>query len=463
MTMKNKDILINNILKGFQDLRGRASVYCFTKDIIPELVYNIVNNFFNKYRNENVLIVVDKYENKKAIVDYLNKHNINKYNNYNINFISADYIKFKYHYCYKLIITVALNEEYITINHLFYGTKFMLSILTENKMNNDFIKNLRMILPNIEVDDYTKNIKFDTIYSPVEEHRIKVELSEEDKKLYDKYSEYITTSITIFGELNNIEKCKHGDKELNISSAEFRNNIAKQNGWKEDLDTNIEFYKQIDDIYNPNILYERACNFYNIAKQRRDLVTDNIIKLDSIINICNDNKNKKIVIVSKKGEFAAKITKYINEKLGNICGDYHDCIEDAIAIDNNGIPIKIKSGPRKGEYRIVKSQAQSTANERRFNNNDISILSIKQSSNVELKIACDIVIFTSSLCDNIIEFKTRFNNIKFNNSITETYRIYCDNTIEKEQFSREKLSNAIKIIENEDNLVYDENSGNIIL
>ena len=33
------------------------------------------------------------------------------------------------------------------------------------------------------------------------------------------------------------------------------------------------------------------------------------------------------------------VTKYINDKLGEICGDYHDKIEDKVLVDDNGIPV----------------------------------------------------------------------------------------------------------------------------
>ena len=37
-----------------------------------------------------------------------------------------------------------------------------------------------------------------------------------------------------------IEKCKQGDVALGISAADFRNSIARENGWSENLDTNVE-------------------------------------------------------------------------------------------------------------------------------------------------------------------------------------------------------------------------------
>ena len=319
-------------------------------------------------------------------------------------------------------------------------------------------------MPCIDTADLDIAIRHDNIYSPVEEHRYGVELSDDDRELYNKYTDYITTCISIFGELSNIEKCKKGDDKLGISAADFRNTIAYENGWREDLDTNIPFMKQIDDIYNPNILFERACTFYTITKQRRDLVCDNDAKLEVIKNICLDNKDKKILIISKRGEYAAKITKYLNENSDIKCGDYHDCIEDAIAIDDMGIPILVKSGVNKGKPRVIGAQAQSSLNERRFNAGYINALSIKSASNIKLKIACDIVILTSSLCDNIIEVKSRFTDIVFNSVPTKTFRVYCNSTIENDKLNKEKENTLFTIInETENNVLYDENSGDIIL
>ena len=119
-----------------------------------------------------------------------------------------------------------------------------------------------------------------------------------------------------------------------------------------------------------------------------------------------------------------KVAWDLNENSDIKCGDYHDCIEDAIAIDDMGIPILVKSGVNKGKPRVVGAQAQSSLNERRFNAGYINALSIKSASNIKLKIACDIVILTSSLCDNIIEVKSRFTDIVFNSVPTKTFRVY---------------------------------------
>ena len=462
--MKNKDKLINQVIDSFQRLKGKASVYCFSKDVIPELLYHIITRLTQKHKDASIFIVVDCYNTRKSILDYLKENNINEDVSYNIKCLSVDYIREQYNYSYDLIITVGVNDNFSILNKLCRESKFTLSILTKNIMDNNFINNIRNILPCIDTADLDIAIRHDNIYSPVEEHRYGVELSDDDRELYNKYTDYITTCISIFGELSNIEKCKKGDDKLGISAADFRNTIAYENGWREDLDTNIPFMKQIDDIYNPNILFERACTFYTITKQRRDLVCDNDAKLEVIKNICLDNKDKKILIISKRGEYAAKITKYLNENSDIKCGDYHDCIEDAIAIDDMGIPILVKSGVNKGKPRVVGAQAQSSLNERRFNAGYINALSIKSASNIKLKIACDIVILTSSLCDNIIEVKSRFTDIVFNSVPTKTFRVYCNSTIENDKLNKEKENTLFTIInETENNVLYDENSGDIIL
>lgn len=463
MIMKAKEKVIEQIINGFQNHKGKASVYCFSKSIIPEIIYNIVTRFHAKNKDYGIFIAVDKYETRSNIYKYLKEKELDLNNDYNIKILSVDYIKLKYQYSFNLVITVGLNQEFDIIKHLYITAKFMLCILTKNIMDNNFINSVRNILPTIANVDLDTALRKDNIYSPVEEHRYGVELNNEDKELYNKYNEYIDSSIKILGSLDNIEKCKYGDVKLNISNTEFRYNLAIENGWRSDLDTSIPYMRQIDDNYNPNVLYERACNFYNIAKQRRDLVTDNIAKLEIIKNICENNKDKQILIISKRGEFAAEITKYINKHLGNICGDYHDCIDDAIAIDNSGCPILIKSGENKGKPKIIRSQAQSTLNEQRFNNGSINVLSIKNSSNTKLKIACDLVILTTPLMDNIIDIKTRFANIKFNGEITNVYKIYCINTIEYDTMAKENILPMIKVMDETENFVeYDENNNTVI-
>lgn len=450
------------MLQGFQANKGVASLYCFDYKIIPELVYNVIIPFAKKHKGQ-ILIVVDSYNTRSSINKYLNDNNVNESTGYDIKILSKDYINLKYKYEYKLIICVGVNDDISVIHHMRVFSTFTLCILTKNIMNNYFINEVRRLLPDINVPELSNLSKDNRINSPVEEHRIGVDMSDKDSELYNKCTEFINSSIAIFGDLSNIEKCKKGDIKSNISAAEFRNNLAHENGWREDLNTSIEFIRQIDEIYNPNMLFERACTFYNITKQRRDLVCDNNAKLPEIYRLCSENKDKKILIISKRGEFAAKITKYLNEN-DIPCRDYHDCIDDSFMYDANGDIILYKSGAKKGEPKLFGWQAQSSQNELLFNESNINVLSIKNASNTKLIIACDMVIITSPICDNIIDIKKRFTGIEFNNIPNKVYKLYCNNTIENIKLTKEKENPIIKIINDTENFVgYDENSGDIIL
>lgn len=458
----NKNKIIQEVLKGFQNNKGKGVIYCFDYKIIPELVYNVIVPFAKKHTGQ-ILIVVDSYNTRASINKYLTDNNVTESTGYNIKILSKDYINLKYKYEYKLVLCIGVNDDTFIIHHLRVFSTFMLCILTKNIMNNAFITYVRKLLPDINIDGLSDVGKEDRIYSPVEEHRIGVELSDKDFDAYNKYTEYINTSVSIFGDLSNIEKCKKGDIKLGISSAEFRDTLARENGWSENLDTSVEYIRQIDDIYNPNNLFERACNFYNITKQRRDLVCDNNSKLAEIYRICSENKDKKILIISKRGEFAAKITKYLNDN-EILCGDYHDCIDDSYMYDINGNIIVYKTGAKKGEPKLFGWQAQSSQNELLFNNGNINVLSIKNASNTKLLIACDIVIITSPLCDNIIDIKKRFASIEFNGLPNKVYKLFCNGTIENIKLSKEKENNIIKVINETENFIgYDENSGDIIL
>lgn len=462
MTLKsNLSKFIKEVLDGFLSNKGKGSVYCVNNEY-AKVVKEVIEKFREKSPENPIFIVVDTYTTRQAIVKALKT---NKDINMDIiKVISADYVNEKYRYAYRLIVTVGI-DDFDKLKFLNTHATFMISLLTKSITNTTLISNIRSILPDIKTTVSAVAVRADHIYSPVEEVHQSVKLSIDDQEGYQKYTDYITNCTAIFGTLDNIQKCKFGDSKLNISGSEFRNMVARENGWNEELDTTVEFQKQIDDTYNPNVLLERAMNFYNMAHQRRNLLTDNLCKLDEILSICQEHKGERIMIVSMRAEFARTITNHINENSDIICRDYHDCIPDAIAMDMYGEVIPIKSGKDKGKPKILKAQSLSTLNLSDFNNSVCNVLSIKNASDTKLKTAIDVVIFTSPFCNDIIDFKTRFTGIEFTSKPNKVYKIYCSNTIESSHLSKQKESPLITIInKNDDDIVnYNENSGDIIL
>lgn len=449
---------INKVLTNFQTFKGKAKVYCFKPNKYEELVYNVVKQFANKNKDSQILIVVDNYNTRIKIKEYINS--IDDID-YNIKILSSDYINEKYKYNYKLAITVNINSNYKVINKLCNECTFILCIFNEITKN-DFNNNVDNRINKIVVDIPANTAVNDCFSLPVEEEHIPIELSDADKELYTKYTNYINESMTIFGNLDNITKCRNGDIEHNISASQFRYMLAKENGWDEKLDMSIGFNAMIDEVYNPNVLLEKANNIYNISNLRRNLISDNLNKLDVILDIVKNNIGKKILIISKRGEFATIIANTLNEN--NIsCGEYHNDIPSRYIKNGSGEYITYKSGANKGKLKLFGAKAISSLFMNTFNEGDISILSIKESSSSELKIAVDLIIQTTPLYIDSIDIIRRFNNIEFNN-IVKVFKLFCTNTIEHTKITKQKNYPNVKIIANDKEIVsYDENNGDIIL
>lgn len=461
--MTNEQKLIAQFVEGFRVNKGKASCYAF-HPLKPEgIVTMFVYLHRQKRTDTSIFIVTRDYNERIRIKEALEKCElIDK-----VTILTKTYIRKDYNYNYTFTIVIGCNDDYGLLMHLSNQSKFTFNILTEyNKSGifNDWIsKNLPVIKTNINTNDIIK----DRYKLPVEERHISVLLSDEDNELCNKYDEYIKSSMSIFGSFDNADKCRTGDIQLNISAGQFRYNLAIENGWSETLDTTIEFNKRIDDVYNPNSLFERASTLYNIIRERSNLITDNNAKLAIIVDIIKQNPNKKILIVSKRGEYANTVANYINENTEFVCGEYHDCIPEQYLKDENGEYIVYKSGENKGKRKVFKSRALSTMALNAFNSTDnsqsINLLSIKNSSDTELKTAIDIVIFTSSICLTSVEFIQRYNNIEFINNPIPVYVIYCDNTIENKTLLNRLQYNNVTLIEEEKNIKIDEQSGEIYL
>lgn len=303
--------------------------------------------------------------------------------------------------------------------------------------------------------------------TPVEEMQIGVEIpaNSEDFKLYNYYTEYITTSINIFGSFEIMQQCRTGNAKLNISANQLCAKIASENGWNENLDMSIEFNIELDKLYNPMSLKDRAINTYEIIRNRGQLLSDYNGKLDKILEIVNANRDKKILIINKRGDFANVVTDYINCDANDvICGNYHDKLDNIPAVDVNGLPLYYKSGANKGERRMMGAAAQQTLNKHLFNIDKLSVLSTGQSPNKNLDVNVDIVIITSPQCESIKTYIYKLVSLRFPNNLITLYSIYCKNTIEQRLLERKETAINHRIINNSEiNIVSGENSDFIIV
>ena len=262
--MKNNVLkFINLVLNGFQEKRGKASLYCFTNNIIPQIAVETVKAFRNKHADEKVLIIAPM-EYRKNI--QLELHAANIY--VGVTIMTENFIISKYAYKYPLTILIGVNDNLPIIQKLTRESKFTLCILTKNIMDKVFIGGVRNILPDINTHGLENSIAEDRINSPVEERRVAVQLpDDETSKLYEDYSKYITDTITILKDIETITNCKRGDFKNNKSAIECCTDVAKANGWDTKLDITNPIMKEIDELYNPINIASRAEYFFNISKE----------------------------------------------------------------------------------------------------------------------------------------------------------------------------------------------------
>lgn len=461
--MTNEQKFVQEVIQKFLEQKGKGSCYAFSPVKPEQIVITFIKLHREKRTDTKILIVCRDYEERCKFVSWLNKFNLSE----NVTILTQPYVKLNYTYNYDFSFLIGYNEDRHFIEHIYKTSRWCLNILTKLNDNKSFIKYLNEHLPIIRPNVNIEEIKKDRFKLPVEEIRVPIQISDDDLEQITKYDDYIKTSMAIFGSFENADKCRVGDNILNISAGQFRYDLARENGWNERLDTSIEFNKKIDEVYNPNSLLERANILYNIIRERLNMLTDNNNKLPAIVDIINKHLFKKILIVSKRGEFANTIANYINENTEFICGEYHDCIPEQYIKDDDGNYIVYKSGENKGKRKLFKSKALSTMCLNRFNSSDnsleINLLSMKNSSDSELKTAIDVIIFTSSVCLSPNEFIERYNNIDFKTEPIITYVLYCSNTIEERKLGERHITNNVSVIENEKNVQIDEESGAVYL
>ena len=426
------------------------------------MILGVLQKLYSKTPNIVCMIIVNNFTERTELIEYITHQDDEENNNefkklidsklikiFTINFINRDDFNMKVN------VTVVYHCEEIG-NHLFNllkESKFKLVVLNRLNLDSENLNKLYSVCPLLS--DFKQN-EIDEIRTstPVEEMRIGVTIPDNSEtfKLLQYYDEYISTSINIFGSFDNIELARIGYAAANVSATQFCYHLAEENGWNEHLDMSIDLNVQIDALYNPANIRDRAMQTYEMMRKRIRLLTDYDGKLDKILEIVEENKHKHILIINKFGEFAAKVTKFLNDMSANeICGDYHDRVEPIPARTIDGFPIYVKSGANKGERKMFAAKAQKTYNEARFNNDYINVLSTNNAPDKDLCVAIDVIIITSPLCEDIESYMYRLSKVVYPNNKIKLYSLYVKDTIEEKRLKNKTISKTHILIENGQN------------
>lgn len=270
---------------------------------------------------------------------------------------------------------------------------------------------------------------------PVKETLVPLVVDENSnlKKKLDYYNKEISTAIAIFGDFETIKMARLGNSSTNSSAMAVCYNIARQNGWNENLDMTIQFNVEIDELYSPNALKERASGIYEIIRSRSLALASSDEKLSYILKIVEDNIDKNILIINKHGDFANEVTKYINDNTHyDGCYNYHDKVENIPAIDDNGNEVLIKSGVNKGKPKMLGVKSQKNLAQRLMNKGAIHVLSTNAAPDKDLAVNIDVIVITSPLCDTVETYLYRLSKVGFAKEI-QLYTLYYKGSLEEKK------------------------------
>lgn len=455
----NIDTLYNKAIEHWRQNKGIGTAIVPYTINDKYLISGILNRIYQNSNSCKTLIVTFNFAERTDIMEFLTHQDDDIINNKFVNLLQGKHISIvTQDFVIKhpvsiptLFIAYHVHSPLDSLKVFYESSKFKLTIINRFLKDKEDMIKLYKVCPLL--DEFKPNeVELVRLSTPVEETRIGVTIdsNSEDGKLLDYYNNYISTSLAIFGGFDKIDEARIGNTKLNISAAQICTELAKENGWNEHLDMSSSFNVQLDNLYNPGNIKDRASKTYEIIRNRGRFLANYKLKLGAIYDIVKENQDKRILIINKNGEFANEVTNYINNQKGEIiCGNYHDKMEPAYAIDINGKPILIKSGVNKGERKIFKAQAQRTNNELLFNKGVINILSTSNSPDKRLDIEVDIIIITSPQCEILRTYLYRLSNLHVPTNI-RLYTIYCIGTIEERILKDRKLDKNHTIIEKND-------------
>lgn len=214
--------------------------------------------------------------------------------------------------------------------------------------------------------------------SPFVEYNILLELPQVDKARYERFSKPIYETLEMFrpivsmltreegkrlfeSEFDLIQACHNGfstnslrGDSIYITYDKLCNTLAQLLGWHTNLDITIPENDELNKLWSPHAIHNRAKVFMDYIKKRNEILIDHPAKMHMIGEIINMNTVPTICF-NESTKFADSITEYINARFNPIykaiC--YHSKIESRPMIDpTTGEFFLFTSGDRKGTPKI---------------------------------------------------------------------------------------------------------------
>ena len=214
--------------------------------------------------------------------------------------------------------------------------KFILALTGSLKNNSPILEYLKVV-DRIDQEEALKR-KF---ILPIIEYNLPIELTKSEQEKYNYFNSKIEQFKNIFQNFNIAISCIKGQ-----NAHRNRIEIAKRNGWVEDMPTYDINKKRENDKVAPSKIYTYAVDFVSIVQERAKLVYKAMNKIEPTIQLCK-RYNVKTIVFSQSTEFADRLFFDINfklrekdllsnpnEEVKDVCSIYHSNMKTRIEIDN---------------------------------------------------------------------------------------------------------------------------------
>ena len=194
------------------------------------------------------------------------------------------------------------------------------------------------------------------------EYNVPIELNDNEKVKYIKYSEFITETLELFkgkskllngktqlvkDDFDLIMSCYTGIRPKNNNIKYIHGDIIRQAlatimGWNKDLDLSNSYNRERDLYWSPSNIYERCKQFKQFMSSRNEILINNSNKLNAIVDIIRMN-DVPTIIFNESTEFVNKVA----DRLGILAIPYHSNIKSRPMLDENNNIIRSKNGKPK--------------------------------------------------------------------------------------------------------------------
>jgi len=270
---------------------------------------------------------------------------------------------------------------------------------------------------------------------------IQIDLNPEERYKYDMLSTDIKETINLFD--NNFELIQtclsgtsmtvEGEKHY-ASGSKHLYLFAESKGWSEDLDLNVPYYKQLNEVYNPDVLYERLKGFNEKVRDRLKIINNATEKLECVDMLINKCNNYQFIIFNSSLSLADKIAIHWNNYKG----------AEQIAAFHNKTPTQVdEKGNKYGQTKLKRYIEQSL-----ITNNYIGMSTgLTFTSNLiipNLKVGIITGLDKYKIVKNTE--KITYSAMNENNLLCILFYVVCSQSIETEHLKKRGLYNNVPIL-----------------